>query len=168
MTSSSGVCLRALLSVLLPPKNSCCFMPRSPMPLLNALRVPIWMWALCSAGKAWWVNCLRVMTNSCWDLPTPWVLVFRWLRDPTAKVWSPNWSSVAPIVSSYVAPLRSSCRTLSQHSPRSSFLLGRHLSWSLAYLWWLPYVWIPPWLSITWVPNQLIQPIPFLTSVVAH
>jgi hypothetical protein len=45
------------------------------------------------------------------DPPSSWVHVFNWWWYPTASWWSPNWSSVALIVSLYVAPFSVLCRT---------------------------------------------------------
>lgn len=104
--SSPRVYLRTSLSVLLHPKRRCCVTPLSLMPLQNTLPVPVRTWSLCNAGKARWVSCSTAVENSCTDSPSSsWFRVFTWLRDSTARCWSPNPSSVSPIVSSYVASL---------------------------------------------------------------
>jgi hypothetical protein len=77
MISSFRVCLWVSLSVLLLPRLSCYFVSRSLVLLLNALPDPLCVWTLCSAGKAWWINCSMAVEKSCKGSPWSWVHVFR-------------------------------------------------------------------------------------------
>jgi hypothetical protein len=56
--SSSRACLRAPLSVFLPPRSMCRFMPRSLIPSTNVMLASLRPWFSGSAGKARWPTLL--------------------------------------------------------------------------------------------------------------
>jgi hypothetical protein len=103
---------RGLFSVFLPPRSSCCFTPRFSAPSPNALPGPLRTWSSCRAEKAWWVNYSMAVANRYSDSLLSWVRVFSWPPYAMVRCWSPHWSSVAPIVSSYAARLGAPCTTL--------------------------------------------------------
>jgi hypothetical protein len=93
------VCLKASLSIFLPPRSSCCAMLLSLVLLPNALPSPLGMWSWCSADKQWCVSCSIAMKSSGRDPQTCWILVFSWLRYDAASCQSSYQSSRASMVS---------------------------------------------------------------------
>jgi hypothetical protein len=106
-TSNLRVCLTVLLNALLLPRRSCHLAHRFFIPLFHSGPFwclfsdvsPLWPCPLCRAGTAWRVICLRAMANFFWGPPSPWVCFFGCQRRPTARYWSPYWSSNALISS---------------------------------------------------------------------
>jgi hypothetical protein len=99
--------LPALGSAWGPTRSSCCFMPQFIILLPNALPSPLWTWFLCTVKQLFdgGGKLLQEFINVL-------VPVCSWLWYPMASCCSPNQSSVAREVSSYVTPLGAPCRTL--------------------------------------------------------
>jgi hypothetical protein len=97
VTSGSRVCLMASQSVFLMnvfsfPRCSHCSMPRSSIPLPNALPGPLWPYPLRGAGMAWQVHCPMMAANSCRDPLSPWACFFSclWQLKNTGNLYS-SW-----------------------------------------------------------------------------
>jgi hypothetical protein len=97
------------------------------MPSTKALPAPLTPWSSYNVGKARWVNCLMVVENSCRGSTMIWVLVFSWVRYAATRSCSPNWSLSTPIVSLYIVPLGTQCRTFEAWPCRA-------VKWCMAFM----------------------------------